>query len=179
MKKWLKHNILWLALLILIFTLGVALGRSQSTAEIEETPPAILTVTYYEPLVVPQPSATPIVAEPEQELEWETFKATAYCSCEKCCGEYAKNRPNGVVYTASGEIAEEGVTIAADWEVLPPWTEVEIEGLGTRIVHDKGSAVKGNHIDIYFRSHQKALDFGVQEIQLRVLDKKESPSEEG
>ena len=177
MKKWLKNNILWLALLALALAFGFHLGKNKSVAEMEQPPAPVVTVSYYEPPVEPQPSVTPRVVEPEPEAEWETYIATAYCPCEKCCGKYAKNRPNGIVYTGSGEIAEEGVTIAADWEVLPPGTEVEIDGIGTKIVHDKGSAIKGNRIDIYFESHQKALDFGVQEVQLRVLDKKESPSE--
>lgn len=179
MKKWLKTNILWLALLALALAFGFYLGKNKSAAEMEQPPTPVVTVSYYEPSVEPQPTVTPIITESTQEIEWETYIATAYCPCEKCCGEWAKNRPNGIVYTASGEIAEEGVTIAADWEVLPPGTEVEIDGIGTKIVHDKGSAIKGNRIDIYFESHQKALDFGVQDVQLRVLDKKESPSEEG
>ena len=179
MKKWLKNNILWLALLALALAFGFHLGKNKSVAEMEQPPAPVVTVSYYEPPVEPQPSVTPLVVEPEPEAEaeWEMYIATAYCPCEKCCGKYAKNRPNGIVYTGSGEIAEEGVTIAADWEVLPPGTEVEIDGIGTRIVQDKGSAIKGNRIDIYFESHQKALDFGVQEVQLRILDKKESPSE--
>ena len=179
MKKWLKTNILWLALLALAFAFGFYLGKNKSAAEMEQPPAPVVTVSYYEPSVEPQPTVTPITTESTQEVEWETYIATAYCPCEKCCGKYAKNRPNGIVYTASGEIAEEGVTIAADWEVLPPGTVVEIDGIGTKIVHDKGSAIKGNRIDIYFESHQKALDFGVQDVQLKVLDKKESPSEEG
>lgn len=108
--------------------------------------------------------ATPIV---EPEIEWLEFEATAYCPCEKCCGAWAKNRPSGVVYTASGEVAEEGITIAADWSVLPKGIVVEIDGVGTRIVQDKGEAIKGNRIDIYFLSHQGALEYGRQTVRLR------------
>ena len=82
-------------------------------------------------------------------------------------GAWAKNRPSGIVYTASGEVAEEGITIAADWTVLPKGTVVEIDGVGTRIVQDKGGAIKGNRIDIYFLSHQEALEYGRQTVQLR------------
>lgn len=103
----------------------------------------------------------------EPEIEWLEFEATAYCPCEKCCGAWAKNRPSGVVYTASGEVAEEGITIAADWSVLPKGTVVEIDGVGTRIVQDKGGAIKGNRIDIYFQSHQEALEYGRQTVRLR------------
>ena len=66
---------------------------------------------------------TPSVAIAENEPttqpeEWIDAVATAYCPCEICCGKWALNRPDGIVYTASGAIAEEGVTIAADWSLF-------------------------------------------------------------
>ena len=75
----------------------------------------------------PDPAPTVEIAEPPQiskeptEPAWAEYEATAYCACEKCCGAWAENRPDGIVYTASGAVAQEGVTIAADWDVLPPW----------------------------------------------------------
>ena len=116
------------------------------------------------PKILAYSDSIPIV---EPEIEWLEFEATAYCPCEKCCGAWAKNRPSGVVYTASGEVAEEGITIAADWSVLPKGIVVEIDGVGTRIVQDKGEAIKGNRIDIYFQSHQEALEYGRQTVRLR------------
>ena len=120
------------------------------------------------------PTVEPII---EEETEWMVFKATAYCPCEKCCGKWAKNRPNGITYTANGEIAKEGVTIAADWDVLPPGTEVEIKEIGTRKVQDRGGAIRGNRIDIYFETHEQALKFGVQEVQLRIIENVEPKDE--
>jgi len=98
----------------------------------------------------------------EKPLQWETYIATAYCPCEKCCG-----KEDGI--TASGVKAREGITIAADWDVLPEGTIVEIEGLGYRIVQDTGSAIKGHRIDIYFEEHEEALEFGLQEVRVRIL----------
>lgn len=96
---------------------------------------------------------------------------TAYCPCEKCCGIWAKNRPNGVVYTASGEVAQEGVTVAADWDVYPAGTVLYIEGMGEYVVQDVGGAVNGNHIDIFLSSHEKAVNFGKQTAFVEVLCK--------
>lgn len=96
---------------------------------------------------------------------------TAYCPCEKCCGIWAKNRPNGVVYTASGEVAQEGVTVAADWDVYPAGTVLYIEGMGEYIVQDVGGAVNGNHIDVYFDTHEEAVNFGKQTSFVEVLCK--------
>lgn len=34
------------------------------------------------------------------------------------------------------------------------------------IVEDTGGAIKGHRIDIYFESHEAALEFGVQEVDV-------------
>lgn len=129
------------------------------------------------PLITPTPSPPSITSTPVQKIIEPTtpkielvslgvFRITAYCHCEKCCGNWAKNRPtdedgNLLVYTASGELAVEGVTIAADTSVLPFGTEVIIDG-NRYIVQDRGRAIKNNRIDVYFENHQDALEFGVQ-----------------
>lgn len=119
----------------------------------------------------PQAQETIIAEEPEpQEPEWIEVEAKAYCPCEKCCGKWALNRPNGIVYTASGAIAQEGVTIAADCSVFPVGTVVFIEGYGTRTVQDKGAAVNGNAIDVYFESHEEALVFGRQKVLVYIAE---------
>ena len=84
-----------------------------------------------------------------------TFKVTAYCSCEKCCG-----KTDGI--TSSGAKAVEGVTVAADINELPFGTEIYIEGLGERVVQDVGGSIKGNKIDVFCETHEQALAFGVQ-----------------
>lgn len=128
------------------------------------------------PLITPTPSLTSITSTPVQKTIEPTpktelvslgvFRITAYCHCEKCCGNWAKNRPTDedgslLVYTASGELAVEGVTIAADTSILPFGTEVIIDG-NKYIVQDRGRVIKNNRIDVYFENHQDALEFGVQ-----------------
>lgn len=112
-------------------------------------------------------------AEKGRNVNKKAFTITAYCPCEKCCGIYAKSRPkdeNGVdiVLTASGEKAVEGVTIAADTNVLPFGTKVEIDG-NVYTVQDRGGAIKGNRIDIYFESHEKALQYEKQTKEVIIL----------
>lgn len=94
------------------------------------------------------------------------FKLTSYCACEKCCGYWATIRPldedgNPIVYTASGAIARQGVTVAADTDVLPFGTVLLIGG-EEFIVQDVGGGVQGKHIDIYFEDHRAAVEFGVR-----------------
>ena len=92
----------------------------------------------------------------------EEYVITAYCHCVKCCG-----KSDGI--TASGEKAVEGVTVAADTNILPFGTKVIIDG-NTYIVQDRGGAIKGNRIDLYFDSHQEALNFGRQTKQVTILN---------
>ena len=94
------------------------------------------------------------------QTQEQTFTVTAYCPCEKCCGAYA----NG--YTATGEKATQGVTIAADPDVLPMGTEIELDG-HTYTVQDTGGAISGNRLDLYFDSHDDALQWGVREKIVR------------
>ncbi len=101
-----------------------------------------------------------------QKKQLGRFKLTAYCSCEKCCGVWANNRPvdsmgNEIVVGASGHRLLPKVSVAVDPSVIPYGTKLEIEGK-TYIAHDCGGAIKGNKIDVYFDNHQEALQFGVK-----------------
>lgn len=88
------------------------------------------------------------------------YKVTAYCGCVSCCG-----KSNCI--TASGTKCKEGRTIAADTSVLPFGTKVVIDG-HTYTVEDRGGAIDGNRIDVYFDSHQDALNWGVKYIDVYV-----------
>ena len=108
--------------------------------------------------------------KPETASEWTSlgeFKITAYCPCETCCGIWASNRPNGIVYTASGAKAEAGKTIAVDPDVIPYGTEVKIGG-HTYIAQDTGGAIKDSKIDVYYDSHEDALAHGVKYAEVMV-----------
>ena len=100
----------------------------------------------------------------EKEIEWQVAKATAYCSCTKCCG------PNAKGITASGVKAKANHTIAMSKE-YPFGTQIEIENMGIYTVEDRSGAITGNRIDIYFASHSEALAFGTKTLKFRVIQK--------
>nr|DAH53412.1 MAG TPA: lytic transglycosylase [Caudoviricetes sp.] len=104
----------------------------------------------------------------EAQAEYIEFVATAYCSCSSCCGKYAYNRPNGIVYGAAGRELVEGYSIAVDPSVIPYGTIVRTENGKEYRADDCGGAIKGNHIDIYFADHQKALKWGKQTIRINL-----------
>lgn len=100
--------------------------------------------------------------ETTKQVKTETYTITAYCACVKCCG-----KTDGI--TASGVKAVEGVTAATD-SSIPFGTKIYIDGVGERIVQDRGGAIKGNRIDLYFSDHQSALNFGRQTKKVTILN---------
>lgn len=86
---------------------------------------------------------------------------TAYCACVKCCGKHS----DGV--TASGAIAKQGITIAASRKI-PFGTKIYIPGLGWRVVQDRLAKKYDNRIDVYFRSHKEALEFGKKTLKVTI-----------
>ena len=63
--------------------------------------------------------------------------------------------------TASGLHTMENITVAVDPDVIPLHTALYIDGLGARLAHDTGGAIKGNKIDIYVNDYDKAIQNGV------------------
>lgn len=90
------------------------------------------------------------------------FTLTAYCPCTICCGQWS-NPSNPT--TASGTTATAGRTIAADTSRFPFGTQLVINGQ-IYTVEDVGGAITGNKIDIYFNTHQEAINFGRQSAQV-------------
>lgn len=96
-----------------------------------------------------------------QAAQAETFTATAYCNCRKCCGKWADGK------TASGTTPKQGRTIAVDKKVIPLGSTVLVDGV-EYVAEDTG--VRGKHIDIYFDSHREALNFGVRKVEVEIVE---------
>lgn len=101
-----------------------------------------------------------------QRQDLGKFTITAYCPCEICCG---KN--DGI--TASGKKATANNTIAADTSILPMGSKVQIDGK-TYTVEDTGGAIKGKRIDIFFNTHQEALNYGKRYANVYLISETES-----
>jgi 3D (Asp-Asp-Asp) domain-containing protein len=98
------------------------------------------------------------------------MEVTAYCPCVKCCGPSA----HGV--TASGKLIayNGGHFVAADTSVLPFGTKLVIPGYANNQpveVADRGGAIKGNKLDLFFPTHEAALAWGRQMVDVTVVTK--------
>lgn len=96
--------------------------------------------------------------QPVQRAQTVTLVATAY--------SYSGGVGNGRT-TASGQPVHEGI-VAADTSIYPFGTKFIINDQ-TYTVADTGGAIKGNRIDIFFSSEQKAIQFGRRTVQAKVL----------
>lgn len=96
------------------------------------------------------------------------FTVTAYCPCRICCGNYSPEVTGREARTATGTVPQQGRTIAVDPQVIPYGTSVHIDGMGDYIAEDCGGAVRQNHIDIYFDSHEAALMFGTRRLYVTI-----------
>ena len=155
-----------------------------TTEPIESTEDIQIAETFKETETTDIKDSITIETETDKEVDTEEavqpislgeFKLTAYCSCSKCCGKWASNRPvdeNGkeIVYGSIGERLTEGYSIAVDPNVIPYRTEVVING-HTYKAQDCGGAIKGNRIDVYFESHDEALEFGIQYAEVFIMPK--------
>lgn len=89
-----------------------------------------------------------------------TCCVTAYCACEQCCG-----KTDGI--TATGTHATQGRTVAVDPSVIPYGSTVYIDGV-PYVAEDCGGAIGGTRIDLFFNSHQDALNWGVRYCEVWV-----------
>lgn len=159
-------KIQWLIILSLIVALIIAIATRPSASVVKPELSVASTEAPATTLPIVEVS-TPVEteAEPEPILLGE-FKTTAYCTCVKCCGIWSQEHPSrvGTDYvqrTKSGTIPTEGRTVAVDPDVIPFGTVLIIDG-HEYIAEDSGAAVKGNVVDIYFASHEAAVNYGVQ-----------------
>ncbi len=97
------------------------------------------------------------------------MEVTAYCPCTKCCGPKAQG------LTASGKPVSYngGRFVAADTKKLKFGTKLLIPGYadGEAVeVIDRGGAIKGDKLDVFFPTHQEALVWGRKKIAVLVED---------
>jgi len=115
----------------------------------------------------------------------KVMEVTGYCNCGICCSwEYpwysvyglfaspvisegrSKGKPKNVGETAMGTQATYG-TVAAD-SSLPFGTIVYIPGYGYGRVEDRGGAIQGNKLDLWFPTHTLARKWGRKKIAVRI-----------
>jgi 3D (Asp-Asp-Asp) domain-containing protein len=88
------------------------------------------------------------------------YRITGYSPCVKCCG-----KSDGI--TADGTYAPgfKGRLASAPKDI-PFGTKLWVEGVGVVEVHDRGGAIKGRRLELFFQKYNEALQWGVQKRQV-------------
>lgn len=112
-----------------------------------------------------QAAGRPATEEIEKPWREVWMRVTGYCPCRKCCGKYS----DGI--TASGhKIGRCDEFAAADKKHLFG-TRVIVPGYNNSKpvrVLDRGGAIHGNRLDLFFNSHRKAQEWGVRYLLVKV-----------
>lgn len=112
--------------------------------------------------------------------EQVVMTVTGYCNCGDCCtwrrrwwGQPViakgpnKGSPKAVGVTASGVRARTG-TLAADTSRYPFGTVFHVPGYGYGRVEDRGGAIVGDSLDLWFPTHCRAQEWGRQRLVVKV-----------
>src|SRR5690625_1517094 len=133
----------------------------------ENTAEKVETVEQEEPAEKAEPVAQSNEQEQSSEAssngETKTVTATAYTAkCDGCSGVTS----TGIDLNADPNKK----VIAVDPSVIPLGTEVYVEGYGKAVAGDTGGAIKGNKIDLHVPSKEEANSWGVQTVNVEILD---------
>ena len=139
-----------------------------------------------DPVLPPSPTATPSVpaaAAIDEPATWDTLfdndraapavkrlrmTVTAYCPDACCCGDYA----DGVTASGRPVTTARGRFVAADTNLLPLGTLLSVPGYadGRPVeVIDRGAAIQGMRLDVFFADHETAAAWGVRELDVRLI----------
>jgi 3D (Asp-Asp-Asp) domain-containing protein len=123
----------------------------------------------------PEPVPLPAVVK-EKASQWRTvrMRVTAYCPCPVCCGP----RAQGI--TANGRVIHRGDRFVAAPKQYPFGTEIIVPQYNHAQpikVFDRGGAITGNRLDLFFPSHAKAAKWGVKYLSVKVRTNRQQEAE--
>ncbi len=101
------------------------------------------------------------------------MNASAYDLSFESCGKRPGDKYYGI--TATGTQARPGV-VAVDPKVIPLGSKLYIETMdgkgsyGYASAEDKGGAIKGNRIDLFYANRSDALSFGRRQVKVFILN---------
>ena len=96
------------------------------------------------------------------------MESTAYTLSFECTGRHPGDPWFGV--TASGMMAQVGV-VAVDTNVIPFHTRLYIEGYGFAVAGDRGGAIRGYKVDVFFDTREEVRNWGRRHgVRVWILD---------
>ncbi|WP_433946930.1 3D domain-containing protein [Paenibacillus sp. SN-8-1] len=115
-----------------------------------------------------------VLAAPDDErvLRTVSVMATGYTAGIESTGKSRNHPQYGITYSGVKVRRDKRTvsTIAADLKVFPIGTILYIPGYGYGVVADKGSAIKGKKIDLYFSTTKQVYkEWGKKKVEVQVV----------
>jgi len=110
-----------------------------------------------------------------EEMDWskypkKTVVATGYTAGYESTGKKPGHPEYGITYSGVKVKRDLFSTIAADLDVFPIGTILFIPGYGYGVVADKGSAIKGNRLDLYYNTVEDVYkQWGKKKVDVYVI----------
>jgi 3D (Asp-Asp-Asp) domain-containing protein len=112
----------------------------------------------------------------EDAFDWskypkKTVIATGYTAGYESTGKNESHPEYGITYSGVKVKRDLYSTVAADLSVFPIGTILFIPGYGLGVVADKGGAIKGNKVDLYYETVEDVYNkWGKKEIDVYVIE---------
>jgi 3D (Asp-Asp-Asp) domain-containing protein len=113
----------------------------------------------------------------EEAFDWgqypkATVTATGYTAGVESTGKNPGHPEFGITYSGVKVTRDLFSTVAADLNVFPIGTILFIPGYGYGVVADKGGAIKGNDLDLYYETVEDVYNnWGKKVLEVYVIEK--------
>ncbi|WP_010647325.1 3D domain-containing protein [Oceanobacillus massiliensis] len=106
-----------------------------------------------------------------QQFPTATVSATGYTAGVESTGKTADHPEYGITYSGVKVKRDLYSTIAADLDVFPIGTILWVPGYGYGVVADKGSAINGNKLDLYYPTVDDVYaKWGKKELEVYIVE---------
>jgi 3D (Asp-Asp-Asp) domain-containing protein len=112
----------------------------------------------------------------EEAIDWtqypiKTVVATGYTAYYESTGKHPGHPSFGITYSGVKVKRDLYSTVAADLNVFPIGTILFVPGYGYGVVADKGGAIKGNKVDLYYETVEDVYNnWGKKTLDVYVVE---------
>ncbi|AZU65103.1 3D domain-containing protein [Neobacillus mesonae] len=166
MKKWTKRFVMICLFLMALFVTFQSLSGVNAKILIDRLEDALAASENV--------SGTPSL---EDAFDWSkypkhTVTATGYTAGFESTGKNKGHPEYGITYSGVKVKRDLFSTIAADLNVFPIGTILFIPGYGYGVVADKGGAIKGNKLDLYYETVEDVYRlWGKKQVDVYIIQK--------
>jgi 3D (Asp-Asp-Asp) domain-containing protein len=113
----------------------------------------------------------------EEQFDWSKYPsveviATGYTAGVESTGKTPDHPEYGITYSGVRVKRDLYSTIAADLSIFPIGTILFIPGYGFGVVADKGGAIKGHRIDLYYETVEDVYKYwGKKKVKVYIVQK--------